>query len=1146
MADEKTNISFTDSAGLIGTNILTDDSIDKNVAFHSRMEKSIIQPKEKPAEDVSRLRVEVDIDEVDNGTMLHRKSIDLLSGEVKFVEKLPKTIGTDILYSCSTEMDNIVRQKVATVQRRIPKVVSGFSSIKFRDGIPNGIRTVTKNSPKVKRVTLKTVQKQEFRVSEIEKEKEYMVEKETLVNSETKKSYKIQAAVQRRFSRKNRQMWEDMCSAGHVIISTVADELTPEEDEVVEAYQVGKKSLSNISEVLDFTGARNIQEMILDKATCISDISAKTEKLINSGTLMLSELSLSKDELNGLLKERGLSKNQRKSLWKNKEAVKNVLESKQILLDFATNSYGKVSDDLVNFLQGKEIFNNQLFEKEFIRVASQYFASSLDPLFKAINPTNMSSSELKSLIKKAEKMDINSRDVVILKELLRNKLAEKAKEKTAFAIGVQGRITQLSKAFGEIVDKFDNDAATVGFRQTGMMINVGDSAFRMLMFQAKITKSTMLVAGRGVFLNPASRFVGRKIKQELTVAKNTTKTAINSTETVKKIGKAAEDTKRVVGQNKKIQILKQKADSIKTVATTVKHKTAHLNNKRKRINRKIKSAKNKAMRVVKKPIKVTFAITSIFYRVKEFLMKKMLLPIAGAILVLLLIYTLLIAIASVMLNNSTDDYLEYENLVDDMWEGMVPIITVKESDIYHTIYSTDKYPLDGSAYYCNDSDFYMEYNGAKEEGVCFYDTIATKNLSTPIVTGYSTLGKGCQYNQWYEWGDLICNQIQHTHGRGCNYTDCIHNCGNNCVNECIHQHTSFCCSKSYHEHTTENGCYEKNWYREYYCSGHTALHCSYGYRDINIYVTLLSKDDVFQGVTDSEKTVMTYLVPTDFAGNSMELKTATMEYKNGYRRRLDNFIHSGYWDSITHQIYAIYNASTGSMSCDIPSINDNGGISTGASSDKRCNGNIEWCNELYASDWYELYGVQLYMTGTEIGVDYVLSDEEIDTYLKTVIEQFSAVSDSRLEFIKFALENVGAISYWYGGKPSSADWDEAWGTIAPISDPYYEYNLGKGRTIYGLDCSGFVGWCYWVIYGIQPNCSTAGFVDSLGLNRISFRNLQPGDIGIENAPGTAQNYIGIFIGYDEKGRAVWVHCNAGTNNVAVNNTNCFKWYYSIE
>lgn len=66
------------------------------------------------------------------------------------------------------------------------------------------------------------------------------------------------------------------------------------------------------------------------------------------------------------------------------------------------------------------------------------------------------------------------------------------------------------------------------------------------------------------------------------------------------------------------------------------------------------------------------------------------------------------------------------------------------------------------------------------------------------------------------------------------------------------------------------------------------------------------------------------------------------------------------------------------------------------------------------------------------------------------------------------------------------------------------------------------------------------------LNRVSFRNLQSGDIGLENAPGTAKNHIGIFVGYDEEGRAVWVHCNAGTNNVAVNNTNCFKWYYSIE
>lgn len=97
----------------------------------------------------------------------------------------------------------------------------------------------------------------------------------------------------------------------------------------------------------------------------------------------------------------------------------------------------------------------------------------------------------------------------------------------------------------------------------------------------------------------------------------------------------------------------------------------------------------------------------------------------------------------------------------------------------------------------------------------------------------------------------------------------------------------------------------------------------------------------------------------------------------------------------------------------------------------------------------------------------------------------------------------------------------------------------------GLDCSGFVGWCYWNVFNKQPGCSTANFTTSLGLPQTSFMNLQPGDIGLSNVPGSSSNHIGIFVGFDENGKALWVHCNGSTANVAVNNYNGFRYYYKL-
>ena len=103
---------------------------------------------------------------------------------------------------------------------------------------------------------------------------------------------------------------------------------------------------------------------------------------------------------------------------------------------------------------------------------------------------------------------------------------------------------------------------------------------------------------------------------------------------------------------------------------------------------------------------------------------------------------------------------------------------------------------------------------------------------------------------------------------------------------------------------------------------------------------------------------------------------------------------------------------------------------------------------------------------------------------------------------------------------------------------------GKGRAVAGLDCSGFVGWAYWTAFGVKPGMSTGTFTDSLGLEQIGFGELQPGDIGLQAVPGAASNHIGIFLGLDENGKALWVHCS-GSGRVVVNNTNCFRLYYRL-
>ena len=189
-----------------------------------------------------------------------------------------------------------------------------------------------------------------------------------------------------------------------------------------------------------------------------------------------------------------------------------------------------------------------------------------------------------------------------------------------------------------------------------------------------------------------------------------------------------------------------------------------------------------------------------------------------------------------------------------MWDRFRPIVTTKVSSVYHTEYSTDTFPKNGDSYKCTDKSFYKKYNEAVGENVMMYDTVAPQQTKTPTVAGYYCSGKGCEYTEWWEWGSCICPLSEHTHGWFCDSSACSHVCDKDgaCKEKCIHSHSSACCGKIAHSHSTSAGCYEKDWFREYYCPGHDALHCSYGYRDLNVYVTTFKLGDMIKLLADDD------------------------------------------------------------------------------------------------------------------------------------------------------------------------------------------------------------------------------------------------------------------------------------------------------
>lgn len=83
-----------------------------------------------------------------------------------------------------------------------------------------------------------------------------------------------------------------------------------------------------------------------------------------------------------------------------------------------------------------------------------------------------------------------------------------------------------------------------------------------------------------------------------------------------------------------------------------------------------------------------------------------------------------------------------------------------------------------------------------------------------------------------------------------------------------------------------------------------------------------------------------------------------------------------------------------------------------------------------------------------------------------------------------------------------------------------------------LDCSSFTAWCFQKCgYTDVPYWSTTGtFLGASNFRQISASELKPGDIGLINWVGSGgSNHVGIFVGRDSSGSAMWLHCTSHAN-----------------
>ena len=136
---------------------------------------------------------------------------------------------------------------------------------------------------------------------------------------------------------------------------------------------------------------------------------------------------------------------------------------------------------------------------------------------------------------------------------------------------------------------------------------------------------------------------------------------------------------------------------------------------------------------------------------------------------------------------------------------------------------------------------------------------------------------------------------------------------------------------------------------------------------------------------------------------------------------------------------------------------------------------------------------------------------------------------ARKAVVETAVQLVGRVSYFWGGKSLALGWDDRWGAPMEVTA------AGSGSTgtvrPFGLDCSGFVDCSFYNATNgsYYPGRGGGAATQHSYCTNISWNDAQPGDLVFY----PDDSHVGIVGGKDADGNLLIVHCSGGANGVVI-------------
>lgn len=135
----------------------------------------------------------------------------------------------------------------------------------------------------------------------------------------------------------------------------------------------------------------------------------------------------------------------------------------------------------------------------------------------------------------------------------------------------------------------------------------------------------------------------------------------------------------------------------------------------------------------------------------------------------------------------------------------------------------------------------------------------------------------------------------------------------------------------------------------------------------------------------------------------------------------------------------------------------------------------------------------------------------------------------RKAVVETAVQLVGRVSYFWGGKSLTLGWDDRWSVPTEVTA------AGSGSTgtvrPFGLDCSGFVDWTFYNATNgsYYPGRGGGAATQHSYCTNIAWSDAQPGDLVFY----PDDSHVGIVGGRDADGNLLIVHCSGGANGVVI-------------